>query len=106
VRSVNAIDADQGDAVDDEHFYSIDNYSITKHNATSGSAIQQWYERADRPIIHLDSGVVINGMLYAPHFNYPSFPEMSLVEEWNVTTMEHIRSYPIGVNRGSSTWID
>jgi hypothetical protein len=106
VRMVNATDADQGVAVDGEHFYSIDNYSITKHNKTSGEALQQWYGGADGPIIHLDGGVVINGTLYAPHSNYPSFPETSSVEEWNVTTMQHIRSWSFGVYRGSLTWID
>jgi hypothetical protein len=106
VRTVNATDANQGVAVDQEYFYSIDNYSITKHNKTTGRAIQQWYGGANGPIIHLDGGVVINGTLYAPHSNYPNFPETSSVEEWNVTTMEHIRSYSFGVNRGSLTWVD
>lgn len=106
VRSVNATDADQGVAVDADYFYSIDNFSITKHNKTNGTALLQWYGGAGGPIIHLDGGVVINGTLYAPHSNYPSFPETSSVEEWNVTTMEHIRSYSFGINRGSLTWID
>ncbi len=106
VRSVNATDANQGVAVDGEYFYSIDNYSITKHRKANGTALLQWYGGADGPVIHLDGGVVINGTLYAPHSNYPSFPETSSVEEWNVTTMEHIKSYSFGVNRGSLTWVD
>ncbi len=106
VRLVNATDANQGVAVDGDHFYSIDNFSITKHNKTTGEPTLQWYGGADGPIIHLDGGVVINGTLYAPHSNYPTAPETSSVEEWNVTTMEHIRSYSFGVNRGSLTWID
>ncbi|KAJ9634426.1 hypothetical protein H2204_006251 [Knufia peltigerae] len=106
IRSVNATDANQGVAVDATYFYSIDNFSITKHNKTTGQAIMQWFGGANGPIIHLDGAVVINGTLYAPHSNYPHSPETSSVEEWNVTTMEHIRSYSFGVNRGSLTWID
>ncbi|OCT49480.1 putative cycloisomerase [Cladophialophora carrionii] len=106
VRTVNSTDANQGVAVDKEYFYSIDNYSITKHNKTTGRPLQQWYGGPDGPIIHLDGGVVINGTLYAPHSNYPTFPETSSVEEWNVTTMEHIRTHSFGIYRGSLTWVD
>ncbi|KIX04562.1 uncharacterized protein Z518_05432 [Rhinocladiella mackenziei CBS 650.93] len=106
VRAVNTTDANQGVAVDRDYFYSIDNYSITKHNKTTGRALRQWYGGSDGPIIHLDGGVVINGTLYAPHSNYPTAPETSSVEEWDVTTMEHVRSYSFGINRGSLTWID
>jgi hypothetical protein len=106
VRSVNASDANQGVAVDAEYFYSIDNYSISKHNKTTGERLLQWYGGPDGPVIHLDGGVVINGTLYAPHSNYPSFPETSAVEEWNATTLEHTKTWSFGVNRGSLTWID
>ena len=71
---INASDADQGVAVDSTFFYSIDNYSITKHHNSNGSAILQWYGGPSSSIIHLDGGVVINGTLYAPHSNYPSSP--------------------------------
>lgn len=74
VRTVNATDANQGVAVDRGYFYSIDNFSITKHNKTTGQAIAQWYGGKGGPIIHLDGGVVINGTLFAPHssmFRHP-----------------------------------
>lgn len=106
IRSVPAQDANQGVAVDAEHFYSIDNYSITKHHKANGSAIQQWAGDASGPIIHLDGGVVINGTLYCPHSNYPQSPITSSVEMWNVETMEHIGSHSFGIYRGSLTWID
>lgn len=106
IRRINATDANQGVAVDGSHFYSIDNYSITKHNKTTGEALLQWYGGDTGPIIHLDGGVVINGTLYAPHSNYPNAPETSSVEEWNATTMEHTRSHSFGINTGSLTWVD
>ena len=56
--------------------------------------------------IHLDGGVVIDGIIYCPHSNYPKAPETSSVEMWNATTLEHIGSHPFGIYRGSLTWID
>ena len=106
LRTVEARDANQGVAVDATHFYSIDNYSITKHHKANGSAIQQWAGSSSGPIIHLDGGVVINGTLYCPHSNYPHSPITSSVEMWDVATMEHVGSHSFGIYRGSLTWID
>ncbi len=41
IRKIDAQDANQGVAVDAEHFYSIDNLSITKHNKTTGEGLLQ-----------------------------------------------------------------
>lgn len=106
VRKIDAQDANQGVAVDRDHFYSIDNFSITKHNKTTGESLLQWYGGKTGPIIHLDGGVVIDGILYAPHSNYPQSPITSSVEMWNATTLEHIGSHAFGIYRGSLTWID
>lgn len=106
VRTVKAADAIQGVAVDAEYFYSIDDYSITKHNKTTGEPLLQWYGGEYGPIIHLDGGTVIDGIICCPHSNYPSSPETSSVEMWNATTLEHIGSHPFGVYRGSLTWVD
>lgn len=106
VRKVAAVDAIQGVAVDAKHFYSIDNFSITKHDKASGQALLQWYGGENGPIIHLDGGVAINGTIYCPHSNYPQSPITSSVEMWNATTLEHIASHSFGIYRGSLTWID
>ncbi|KAF2416685.1 hypothetical protein EJ08DRAFT_98807 [Tothia fuscella] len=106
IRKIKAPDANQGVAVDAEHFYSIDNFSITKHRKNNSAPVLQWYGGANGPIIHLDGGVVINGTLFAPHSNYPMAPITSSVEMWDVKTMQHIGSHSFGINRGSMTWLD
>ncbi|KAK3053061.1 hypothetical protein LTR09_005687 [Extremus antarcticus] len=106
IRKIKAADANQGVAVDADRFYSIDNYSITKHNKTTAKPLLQWYGGEYGPIIHLDGGVVIDGILYAPHSNYPQVPLTSSVEMWDTETMEHIGSRSFGIERGSLTWID
>lgn len=91
-RRINATDANQGVAVDSQYFYSIDNYSITKHPKTRTNitrALLQWFGGASGPIIHFESGVVINGTFYAPHSDYPQSPITFSIEMWNTTTMEY-----------------
>lgn len=105
-RQIKAPDAIQGVAVDQDYLYSINDYSITKHNKTTGKALLQWYGGEYGPIIHLDGGVVIGDILYAPHSNYAAVPLTSSVEMWNTSSMEHIVSHSFGVYRGSLTWID
>jgi hypothetical protein len=106
LRTYPAFDADQGVAVDADYFYSVDNYSITKHDRKTGKALLQWYGGEDGPIIHLDGAMVLGHTLYAPHSNYPTYPETSSIETWDTRTMKHTGSIPLGIYRGSMTWID
>lgn len=106
IRTYDAFDADQGVAVDRRYFYSIDNYSITKHDRATGKAVLQWYGGEDGPIIHLDGGSIVDGLLYAPHSNYHSLPEVSSIEVWDPRTMQHVATHSFGIERGSMTWID
>lgn len=106
VRKVPAFDAIQGVAVDSDYFYAINDYSITKHNKTSGRALLQWNGGPYGSIIHLDGGVVIGNTLWAPHSNYDQVPITSSIETWDTETLEHIGSHSFGIYRGSLTWID
>ena len=83
IRKFNAPDAIQGVAVDRDYFYSIDNYSITKHKKTTGKRLLQWYGSEYGAIIHLNGGAVVNGTIYCPHSNYPYSPKTSSVEMWD-----------------------
>jgi hypothetical protein len=61
---------------------------------------------ADGPIIHLDSGVVIDGLLYCAHSNYPGVPMVSSIEIFDAETMRHVGSRSLGIVDGSATWVD
>jgi hypothetical protein len=100
------VDADQAVAVDAEHFYAIDDRAIAKHEKATGRQVARWEGPKDGPIIHLDSGVVVDGRLYAAHSNYPQDPMTSSVEVWDVATMEHVDSHSLGIQLGSLTWLD
>ncbi len=101
-------DARQGVAVSAEHFYAINNFSITKHRKYDGEALLQWdgVTDVDGPLIHLDSGVIHDGLLFTSHSNYPHWPMTSSVEVWEAESMQHVTSHNIGVMLSSLTWLD
>jgi hypothetical protein len=99
-------DADQGIAVDRDHFYAIDNSEITRYDRDSGRPELQFVGAEDGPIKHLDSGMVRNGKLYAAHSNYPEWPMESSIEVFDTRTMKHVDTYSFGIAHGSLTWLD
>jgi len=74
LQQFDAVDARQGVAVDNSHFFAINNTRIAMHDKNSGEIILQWNGAPtmnSKQLIHLDSGVVRDGLLYAAHSNYP-----------------------------------
>ncbi len=104
--SFKAAEARQGVAVDKRYVYVVDNRAIGKYEKETGKLVDKWEGNEDGPIIHLDSGVVIDGKLYCAHSNYHDLPMVSSVEVWDTDSMEHIDSHSFGINWGSLTWID
>ncbi len=108
VQMFDSFDAFQGVAVDAGSFYAVNNVRITRHDKNTGQALLQFdgSSVADGSFKHLDSGMVLDGKLYAAHSNYPEWPMNSSIEVWDVATMEHISSHDFGVLLGSFTWLD
>ncbi len=99
-------EANQAVAVDANYFYAIDNRTIAKYNKQTGQFVTKWQGASDGPIIHLDSGMVMNGVLYCAHSNYSQYPMTSSVEMFDVNTMQHIGTHSFGIHWGSLTWLD
>lgn len=99
-------DAHQAVAVDSTYFYAIATRSISKYDKTTGRQVARWVGKSGGAILHLDSGVILDGKLYAAHSNYPELPMTSSVEIWNTKTLEHIDSHCFGIRWGSCTWLD
>ncbi len=100
------VEARQGVAVDQDYIYVIGSRKIGKYEKTTGKPVAKWEESENGPIIHLDSGVIIDGKLYCAHSNYPGVPMTSSIEIWDAETLEHIGSHSFGIQWGSCTWID
>jgi hypothetical protein len=106
VASFDAPEAGQGVAVDARFFYAIDNRRIGKYDRQTGERLAAWTAPEDAPIVHLNSGVVVDDKLYIAHSNYPGWPMTSSVEIWDAATLEHIGSHSFRVERGWLTWLD
>ncbi len=107
IATFEAPDARQGIAVDERYYYAVNNYSISKHDKTSGMLVAQWTGRNEGdPLIHMDSLVAHDGSLVASHSNYPFWPMTSSVEIFDSDSLEHTGSHSFGIHRGSLTWID
>ncbi|ADB35570.1 hypothetical protein Kfla_6575 [Kribbella flavida DSM 17836] len=106
VRTYPAFDANQAVAVDAKYFYAVNNRTVTKHDRSTGEPLLQFAGDTDGPVEHLDSGVVVNGKLYAAHSNYPEWPMESSIEVFDTRTMRHVSTHSFGIERGSLTWLD
>lgn len=104
--SFPAKEARQGVAVDDQYVYVAGSQKIGKYDKVTGERVAQWLGDEDGPIIHLDSGVIVDGKLYCSHSNYPELPMTSSIEIWDPATMEHVGTHSFGIYRGSCTWVD
>lgn len=99
-------EARQAVAVDATAFYAIDNATIAKYDRKTGELLKKWQGPKGGPVLHMDSGVVVDGRLYTAHSNYPDWPMISSVEIWDATTLDHVGSHSFGIDRGSFTWLD
>ncbi|MDX2153192.1 MAG: hypothetical protein SFV54_20780 [Bryobacteraceae bacterium] len=106
VRRYPAPEATQAVAVDAAHFYAIGSYAIAKYEKESGKRVAEWQCERGKPLIHLNSGVVRDGILYCAHSNYPGVPMVSSIEKWHTTALEHAGSHSLGIFAGSLTWLD
>lgn len=105
-RRIEAEEAHQAVAVDDNHVYAITNRAIGKYNKETGERVGGWSGAEDGPITHLNSGVVVDDTLYCAHSNFPGAPMVGSIEMWDTATMEHVGSHSFGVYEGSTAWVD
>jgi hypothetical protein len=106
VRTIEAAEAHQGVAVDAGHFYAVGTKVIGKYDRRTGKRTAGWKSSKGDGILHLDSGVIVGGRLYAGHSNWPRVPMDSSIEVWDAKTLAHVESIPLGEAYGSCTWID
>ena len=104
VLSFNAPGSNQGVAVDDVYVYGIGNQQITKYSK-DGDSLAVWKESDSRLIKHFDGGIVVNGLLYCSHSNFPQIPMASSIEVFDTKMLEHVKTISLGIEYGSCTWV-
>lgn len=106
LRRIPAAEANQGVAADERYLYAIANSAIGKYEKQTGQRVAGWECERGKPLIHLDSGVVHDGVLWCAHSNYPGVPMTSSIEMWDAATLRHLGSHSFGIFAGSATWVD
>lgn len=105
IRRFQLSQVQQGVAVDQTHFYVINNHSLTKHTKSDGNQVAAWSDTTGL-LKHMNSGVVIEQKLYCTHSNYPDVPMASSIEIFDTRTLGHIGSHSFGLFPGSVTGAD
>lgn len=106
IRRFKAPEAHQAVAVDAEAFYAIGNHILARYDRKTGRRLAAWECERAKPLIHLNSGVVRDGVLYSAHSNFPGIPMVSSIEMWDAKTLRHQASHSFGIYGGSATWLD
>ena len=106
LRRFKAPEAIQAVAVDEAHFYAIDNSIIAKYDKQSGDRVQRWEASDELPLTHLNAGLVKDGLLYCSSSNFPEYPEASSLEIFDADSLEHVSTHSFGIYEGSLTWVD
>ena len=104
LRRLPAPEANQGVAVDGEHYYAIGDAVIAKYRKADGARVARWVAPAGSGIRHLNAGVVVDGRLYCAHSNFPLKPDESSVEVFDAATLAPLDRHVFGAPPGSLTW--
>jgi hypothetical protein len=107
IRTWPVPEADQGVAVDGEHFYAVDNSTIAKYDMASGKLVARWSGPDDGLIRHLNSCLALSARLWCANSNYSLTPMGSSVEVFDARTLAHVDTHSLGMTEeGSLTWFD
>ncbi len=106
VQRLESKDAHQGVAVDAKHFYAIASSTISKHDRSTGQPVKRWKSTNNHPLVHLNSGMVLDGKLYCAHSNWPAKPTKNSIEIWDAATLEHRGQIELIEDALACTWID
>jgi len=98
------LEANQGVAVDAEHFYGIGNHALVKHRKDTGARVAEWFGPRGGAIIHLNSGWLDGDRLVLSHSNFPQLPMASSLEIYDSRSLQPIENYSFGIRLGSLTW--
>jgi len=98
--------ANQGVAVDREHFYGIGNAVVVKHRKDTGARVAEWTGPRGGATVHLNGGLVQEGLLVLAHSNFPQLPMASSLEIFEREPLRPVKTLSLGIRLGSLTWAE
>jgi hypothetical protein len=103
----DAPEARQGVAADGRHLYAIVNTAIGKYERASGRLVARWAGSRGGLIRHLNSCTIVAAELLCANSNHPETPMASSIEWFDLATLAHRRSHPLGLmDEGSLTFVE
>ena len=106
VRKFSSPQAIQGVGIDTDFAYVVTNRAIAKHHKLTGRLEKTWEAPKGSYLKHLNSGVVVDGVLYSSHSNYPTTPRQNSIEMWDAETLEYKGKHEFKRPDAAFTWID
>lgn len=105
LRTYAAEEATQGVAVDEHHFYAITNRRIGKYRRDTGAKVAAFQDPEGGQLIHMNGGIVHQGLLYCSHSNFPGVPHQNSIEVFDTKDLTHLRTIPMPADGiGSLVW--
>ncbi len=98
--------AGQGVAVDARHFYGIGNFLVGKYDKRTGERVAEWVGPRGGATIHLNGGLLQDGLLVLAHSNFPQLPMASSLEYFDPATLQPVKTLSLGIRLGSLTWAE
>lgn len=99
-------EAHQAVAVDATSFYAIANRTIARYEKETTNRLANWEAPTGSAILHLNSGVVVDGQLYCANSNWPEKPLKNSVEIFEAESLRHLESRPFSETEGAINWVD
>ena len=103
---VSVAEAHQAVAVGATSFYAIANRTIARYEKGTNKPLANWAAPVGSAILHLNSGVIVNGKLYCANSNWPKTPLENSVEVFDAETLRHLESKPFFESEGAINWIE
>lgn len=103
---VSVPEAHQAVAVDATSFYAIASRTIARYEKGTSKLLASWSAPAGSAILHLNSGVVVDGRLYCANSNWPRTPLKNSVEIFDAEALQHLESLPFSETEGAINWIE
>ena len=98
--------ANQGVPVDARYFYGIGNFIVGKYDKATGERVAEWVGLRGGATIHLNGGLIQDGLLVMAHSNFPQLPMASSLEYFDPATVQPVKSLGLGIRLGSLTWAE
>ncbi|MEO2015925.1 MAG: hypothetical protein ABGZ53_16315 [Fuerstiella sp.] len=99
-------EAHQAVAVDSTSFYAIASRAIARYEKGTAKPLAKWTAPAGSPILHLNSGIVLDGRLYCANSNWPKMPLKNSVEIFDAATLKHLQRREFSETEGAINWIE